>query len=156
MKKLFLLILILASNLFAQGWNPIVTTGIRDVERTDIFTNSSGIHILIETLGSDIIYYKLNSEGDVEKTETFETDGSFPNIVGSNDKIFAIYKTGNNIRAKYSTDNGSTWIWNSNLDRLTSDKDFNGVDAIYEETRGVHAVWGLRDSDQTLKLIMQG
>ena len=45
MKKLFLLILILASNLFAQGWNPIVTTTINEPNMTDIFTNSSGNHI---------------------------------------------------------------------------------------------------------------
>lgn len=153
MKKLFLLILILASNLYGQGWNSIVTTDIIEPYKTDIFTNSSGIHILIKTSNNNIVYYNLNSEGIVctTKTCTLETNGSFPNIVGTNDKIFAIYKTVDNnnndvIRAKYSTDNGSSWIWNSNLDRLTSDKDCNGVDAVYEETRGVHLVWGTRDS----------
>ena len=155
MKKLFLLILILASNLFGQGWNQIVTTTIIDPVKTDIFTNSSGIHILIQTYGNDIVYYKLNSAGDVEKTVPLETSGSFPsfpNIIGSNDKIYAVYKTVNNnnidvIRVKYSTDNGSSWIWNPNLDRLTSDKFCNGVDAVYEPNYGVHTVWGLRDSD---------
>ncbi|MBK7379160.1 MAG: hypothetical protein IPJ03_09155 [Ignavibacteriales bacterium] len=114
MKKFFLLILILASNLFGQGWNTIVTTDIEEPVQTDIYTNSSGIHILIRNFDNNIVYYNLNSAGSVEKTSTLETSesGSFPNIVGSNDKIYAIYKTGNNIRVKYSTDNGSSWLTN--------------------------------------------
>ena len=118
MKKLFLLILILASNSFGQGWNDIVTTDIEEPVQTDIYTNSSGIHILIRNPSStNIVYYNLNSAGEIEedKTEIFETSGDFPNIVGTNDKIFAIYKTvdsNNNdvIRVKYSTDNGSSWL----------------------------------------------
>lgn len=63
MKKFFLLILILASNLFGQEWNDIVTTSIEEPDRTDIFTNSSGIHILIKNPSStNIVYYNLNSE----------------------------------------------------------------------------------------------
>ena len=155
MKKLFWLILILASNLFAQGWNNTVPIGIPDYLKTEIFANSSGIHILVQLNESNnIVYYNLNSAGVVctTKTCTLETNGSFPNIVGTNDKIYAIYKTvniNNNdvIRVKYSTDNGETWESNSNLDRIISNEDCNGVDAIYEETRGVHSVWGLRDSD---------
>lgn len=163
MKKLFLLILILASNLFGQEWNdPETITSITNTYKTDILANSSGIHILTQTLENAIVYYKLNinSEGDVyvAKTETLETSqigGYFPNIVGSNDKIYAIYKTVDNnnndvIRVKYSTD-GDSWIWNENLDRLTSDKDCNGVDAVYQDQLGIHTVWGLRDSDPNFK-----
>lgn len=146
MNKLFLLILILASNLFAQGWNDIVTTTINEPQKNNMFANSSGIHILLGTYpGNNIVYHRLNSTGTVDKTETLEDNGEFPNIVGTNDKIYAIYKTGNNIRVKYSTDNGSTWIWNSNLDRETTSNICNGVDAVYND-QGVHAVWGTRDS----------
>ncbi len=153
MNKIILLILILASNLFAQGWNNTVTTNITIPNNIDIFTNSSGIHILLQTTENEIIYYNLNSAGeeDEDKTESLETIGYFPSIVGTNDIIYAIYKTVDNnnndvIRAQYSTDNGSSWIWNSNLDIATSEYFCNGVDAIYEETRGVHAVWGIKDS----------
>jgi hypothetical protein len=148
MKKLFLLILILASNLFAQGWNNIVTTDIPEPHKTDIFTNSSAIHILIQNNDGEIVYYNLNSAGDIDedKTETLETSGSFPNIVGSNDKIYAIYKTGNNIRVKYSTDNGSSWLTNI-ADRPTTANYCNGVDAVYQEglSGGVHLVWATQD-----------
>ena len=148
MKKQFLLILILASNLFGQGWNNIVTTSIEEPERTDIFTNSSGIHILIRNSinNNNIVYYNLNSAGDVIKTVPLETIGYFPNIVGTNDKIYAVYKTGNNIRVKYSTDNGSSWLTNIE-DRPTTENDCNGVDAVYQEglSGGVHIVWATRD-----------
>ncbi|NWG28708.1 MAG: hypothetical protein HXY48_09280 [Ignavibacteriaceae bacterium] len=147
MKKLFLLILILASNLFAQGWNDIVTTEIEEPVETDIFTNSSGIHILIRTSSEgDIVYYNLNSEGDVVKTVTFETIGYFPNIIGSNNIIYAIYKTGNNIRVRYSTDNGESWFYDVQ-DRPTTANYCNGVDAVYQEglSGGVHLVWATKD-----------
>jgi len=146
MKKLFLLILILASNLFGQGWNNIVTTSIIEPVETDIFTNSSGIHILIRTSSEgNIVYYNLNSEGDVVKTVTLETIGYFPNIVGSNDKIYAIYKTGNNIRVKYSTDNGSSWL--TDIDDWQTTAYFcNGVDAVFELNYGVHIVWATQDN----------
>ncbi len=152
MKKFFLLILILASNLFGQEWNDIVTTSIEEPDRTDIFTNSSGIHILIKNPSStNIVYYNLNSAGEIDedKTETLETSGYFPNIIGSNDKIYAIYKTIDNnnddvIRVKYSTDNGSSWLTNI-ADRPTTANYCNGVDAVYELGNGVHLVWATQD-----------
>jgi len=73
-----------------------------------------------------------------------ETSGSFPNIIGSNDKIFAIYKTGNNIRVKYSTDNGSNWLTDI-ADRTTTANYCNGVDAVYDLGNGVHIVWATQD-----------
>ena len=155
MKKLFLLILILASNLFGQEWNdPETITSITNTYKTDILANSSGIHILTQTLENAIVYYKLNinSEGDVyvAKTETLETSqigGYFPNIVGSNDKIYAIYKTVDDddndvIRVKYSTDTATVGYGIENLDRRTSDKDCNGVDAVYQDQLGVHTCLG--------------
>jgi len=148
MKKLFLLIIILASNLFAQGWNPIVTTTINEPNMTDIFTNSSGIHILIRNPSStNIVYYNLNSAGEIDedKTITFETSGEYPNIIGTNDKIYAIYKAGNNIRVKYSTNNGSSWL-NDIANRPTTANFCNGVDAVYDLGNGVHIVWATQDN----------
>jgi hypothetical protein len=145
MKKLFLLILILVSKLLAQGWNNTVPIGIPDYLKTDIFTNSAGIHILVQlNTSSNIVYYNVNSAGDIDKTVTLENSGSFPNIVGTNDKIYAIYKTGNNIRVRYSTDNGSSWLTDI-ADRPTSANYCNGVDAVYEPNYGVHIVWATLD-----------
>jgi hypothetical protein len=154
MKKLFLLILILASNVFAEeGWNDIVrVTDIKEPHMTDIFTDSSAIHILIRDYEGQIVYYNLNSEGIVctTKTCTLETSGNFPNIVGTNDKIYAVYKTVDNkdndvIRVKYSTDNGDSWETSIN-DRPTTENDCNGVDAVYND-QGVHLVWATQDED---------
>jgi hypothetical protein len=148
MKKLFLIILILASNLFSQGWNEIKTTTISEPEKHDIFANSSGIHILSRYGNGNVIYYKLNSDGTVNKTITLEANGDFPNIVGTNDKIYAIYKTVDNnnnpvIRVKYSVDNGSNWL-NNIEDRLTTANYCNGVDAVYND-QGVHIVYATQD-----------
>ncbi|MEO8231335.1 MAG: T9SS type A sorting domain-containing protein [Ignavibacteriota bacterium] len=149
MRTFFLLVLILAYNLFAQEWNEIKTTEIAEPEKYDIFANSSGIHTLARTGTGVITYYKLNSEGDVQTTSELEpfNGGDFPNIIGTNDKIYAIYKAGNNIRVKYSTDNGNNWIWNSDLDRPTTANYCNGVDAVFQDgpSGGVHIVWATQD-----------
>lgn len=149
MKKLFLFIIIFTLNLFAQGWNDIKTiTSIPEPEKYDIFANSSGIHTLTRTGSGVITYYKLNSGGDVQTIYELEPNngGDFPNIVGSNDKIYAVYKAGNNIRVRYSTDNGSSWLTNI-ADRQTTANYCNGVDAVYELGNGVHIVWATQDGN---------
>lgn len=152
MKKLFLLIIIFTLNLFAQGWwNNINTIDeINDPEKHEIFANSSGIHILTRTASGVITYYKLNSEGDVQTTYTLETSNAdFPNIVGSNDKIYAVYRTVNSnnenvIRVKYSIDNGSSWLTDIE-DKQTTARECNGVEAVYDPNNGVHIVWATKD-----------
>src|SRR3972149_9048957 len=107
MKKLILLFALFYSLSFGQGWNSTVTTSINEpnLEKMDLFTNASGNHVLIKRTNGNIVYYNLNSSGvvDASKTSTLQTSGDFPNIVGSNDVVYALYKTGNVIRAKYSS-----------------------------------------------------
>ena len=115
MKKLFFLILFLGiamfySISFGQGWNNTVTTDISEstLEKMDLFTNKNGNHLLIKRSNGNIIYYNLNSSGGLVsgKTETLESNGDFPAITGSNDIVYAFYRSGDNIEMQYSTDGG--------------------------------------------------
>src|SRR5690606_5533477 len=150
MKKLISLLVLFCSLSLAQGWNNTVTTSINEpnLEKMDLAANASGIHVLIKRTSGNIVYYFLNSSGVVNagKTYTMEADGDFPNIVASNDRIYAFYKAGTNIKMRFSTDGGSSWIYNSLLDRPIGSNLCNGVDAVIEPDYGVHLVWATRDN----------
>ncbi len=149
MKKIILLFVLFCSFALAQGWNSTVTTTINEpnLDKMDLFTNIDGNHILVKRSDGTIIYYNINSSGTVNgsKTETLASSGDFPNIVGSNDKIYAIYKSGNYIKGKYSTNGGTDWSTVSDLS--TTSNTCNGVDAVYEIGKGTHVVWATKDSD---------
>jgi len=151
MKKIILLIALFYSLTFSQQWNDLKQTTIQQISlpiKMDVFTNSSGNHILIEASNGNIIYYNVNSSGivDVAKTETIESNGDFPTITGSSDKVYIFYKIGTNIKMKYSTDGGGNWIYNANLDRQINSSVCNGIDAFYELGNGVHLVWATKDN----------
>ena len=149
MKRIILLFALFYSLTFGQGWNNTVTTSISEsnLDKMDVFTNKDGNHLLIKRTNGNIVYYNFNSSGTVDgnKTATLESNGDFPNIVGSNDKIFALYKAGNYIKGKYSTNGGSSW---SSLpyNISTSTNACNGVDAVYDKDRGIHLVFAMRDT----------
>lgn len=157
MRKIILLLAVLCSMSFGQGWNTTVQTSINEpnVEKMDLTANASGIHVLIKRSNGNIVYYNLNSTGvvDASKTTILQTSGDFPNIVASSNVVYSLYKTGNVIRARYSTNGGSSWIWNSSLDRTTTANLCNGVDAVYEDglAGGVHLVWATRDDHPNFK-----
>ncbi|MGB5529331.1 MAG: hypothetical protein WBQ32_05115, partial [Ignavibacteriaceae bacterium] len=119
MKKIFLIIALIYSVAFGQSWNTPVTTTISasSLDKMDLFTNKDGNHLLIKNSNGNIIYYNFNSQGTVDnnKTETLESNGDYPAITGSNDKIYAIYKAGNYIKGKYSTNGGTDWTALSNI-----------------------------------------
>lgn len=149
MKKIIFLLVLFYFSALAQGWNNTVTTSINEpnLDKMDLFTNRDGNHILIKRSDGTIIYYNINSSGEVDgnKTETLESNSDFPNIVGSNEKIYAVYKSGNYIKGKYSTNGGTDWSSISNLS--TTSNTCNGVDAVYQDNQGVHVVWATKDSD---------
>ncbi|MDO8548972.1 MAG: T9SS type A sorting domain-containing protein [Ignavibacteria bacterium] len=147
MKKIIFLVVLFCSLSFGQGWNSVVSTTINEsnLEKMDLFTNKDGNHVLLKRYNGNIVYYNFNSSGTVDnnKTVTLETNGDFPNIVGSNDRVYALYKIGNYIKGKYSTNGGSSW---ANIpDRSINPYPVNGVDAVYEINRGVHLVWATKD-----------
>jgi hypothetical protein len=153
MKKIIFLLAFFHSISFCQEWNSIKTiTGIDEpnLEMMDLFTNASGNHLLIKRTNGNIVYYKFNSSGtlDAGKTSTIETSGDYPNITGSNDKVYLLYKAGNNIKMKYSTNGGGSWVYNSNLNISIGTNFCNGVDAVYEVglSGGVHLVWATEEN----------
>jgi Secretion system C-terminal sorting domain len=148
MKKILFFLALFCSLSFAQGWNSTVPTSINEpnLDKMDLAANASGIHVLIKRTSGNIVYYYLNSSGVVNsgKTYTMESDGDFPNIVSSNDRVYALYKAGSNIKGKYSTNGGTSW---SNLPNITITANLcNGVDAEYQDQQGVHLVWATRDN----------
>lgn len=158
MRHLILLLALFCSLSFGQGWNNTVTTSINEpnLDKMDLFTNSTGNHILIKRTNGTIIYYKLNSSGQVvipveENQIIFSTNGDFPAITGSSDNVYAFYKEGNNIKGRYSTNGGNSW--NNLPDRPTTANLCNGVDAVYQEglSGGVHLVWATRDAGSNFK-----
>lgn len=157
MKKLFLFIAVITTLSFGQSWNTIVTTTLSEpnVDKTDLFTNKDGNHLLIKRYNGNIVYYNLNTAGEVDatKTITLETAGDFPNIVGSEDKIIALYKVGNLIKGKYST-NGTSWT-DLPYNITTTANECNGIDAIYDLERGVHVVWATRDNGSNFETYYQ-
>jgi hypothetical protein len=94
MKRIILIIAFIYSVAFGQSWNTPVTTTISasSLEKMDLFTNKDGNHLLIKNSNGNIIYYNFNSSGTVNnnKTETLESNGDYPAITGSNDKVYAI------------------------------------------------------------------
>ncbi|AFH49059.1 Hypothetical protein IALB_2338 [Ignavibacterium album JCM 16511] len=149
MKRIFFFLVLFCSFALAQGWNSTITTSINEpnLEKMDLTANTSGIHVLIKRTNGNIVYYFLNSSGVVNagKTYTMEADGDFPNIVASNEVVYALYKAGNNIKGKYSTNGGTSW---SNLPNniSTTSNLCNGIDAVYENGYGIHLVWATRDN----------
>ncbi len=157
MKKIFLFVIICCSFLFAQSWNNEVTTTINEpyFYTMDMFTNSSGHHILIKRHAGDVIvYYKLNSQGEVQGDPiTFTNHGFFPTITGSNEIIYALYYysyySDRNIRGKYSTDNGDSWDDLPN-DLSIGTNECSNIDAVWDNN-GVHLVYAAQDSDPNYK-----
>lgn len=148
MKKIFLFIALFYSISFGQEWSNVWTIGIEEptVFETKLFTNKDGNHLLLMRDNGNIVYYNFSLSGTVntEKTITLATNGTFPNIVGSNDKIYALYKSGNFIKGKYSTNGGSSWL---NLPDVTTTANWSGgVDAVYQDILGVHLVWATKDN----------
>jgi hypothetical protein len=151
MKKLILIMIILSSALvFGQSWNTTVTTTIEEgsIDKFDSFTNRDGIHIVIKIPNDDIVYYRLDSEGNEEEDATITTSGDYPSIAGTEDKVFVFYRDGSYIKGKYSTNAGSSW---TALDDIsTTSSDCNGIDAVYDDAvGGIHIVWGLQDGSKS-------
>jgi len=151
MKKIIFLLVLFYSMSFGQVWNNTVTTNINEpyLEKMDLFTNATGNHILIKRTNGSIVYYRLNSQGQLMTSTNptpFSTSGDFPSITGSNDQVYALYKEGNFIKGKYSTNGGDSWINLPNNITTTANL-CNGIDAVWND-QGVHLVWATRDSYQ--------
>jgi hypothetical protein len=155
MKTIFLCFLILTVQLLSQSWNNIVITTINEpnCERIDLFTNKDGNHIVIQNINSSnsIKYYLLNSSGTIVRSSTIESSSGaqFPNISGDNEKVYIIYKLGNKLETRRSTNAGQTWI-DDVLDLSIGSNTCNGVDIQYD-SRGLHVVYATQDDDRNFE-----
>ncbi|MBE0551469.1 MAG: T9SS type A sorting domain-containing protein [Ignavibacterium sp.] len=102
-------------------------------------------------------YHLLNSSGVVLRSFTLENfqgnDGGidFANIDADNDKIYVVYKVGNQIKTRKSTNAGQSWvttIQNINLGNNTC----NNIDITFgKDDNALHVVWATQDAGSDYK-----
>jgi hypothetical protein len=160
--------LILASTLFAQSWNNVVQTSIPyndfGIETgIDQFANKDGINVLIDYYkrnwpDNDISYlkfYLLNSSGSTIRTYTFENQAvELASIDGNNDKIYVVYKLGNQIKTRKSTNAGQNWT--SVADISIGSNNCNHIDVVFgKDDNSLHVVWATQDAGSDYKTYYQ-
>ena len=109
MKKIMQLLLIIILPLFSQEWNSVIPTDIPYINATGAAinqcANKDGIHILVtQTYPSYYLkYYLINSSGSITRYYTLTNQNAeFANIDGNNDKIYIVYKQGNQLKTRKS------------------------------------------------------
>ena len=162
MKTMLILILLFTGfNLNAQippSWKNKVQTYIPYIgvsqytERVAVFANHFGIHVLKSIHNDDnnnkkhATYFRLTSEGSrpdgfPEEGKYIDSYGDFPNIVGNENIIYAVYRKDNTIQVKYSTNGGDNWSGIEQINFVNGNVNCNGVDAAYTFEKGLHVVW---------------
>lgn len=152
MKKLIVLFVIMAAFVFSQSWNDAVETTIPIYFNSsiDLATNKDGNHILVNYANYPtyyLRYYLVNSSGAVVRNFTFETQPvQFANIDGTNDRIYVVYKIGNQIKTRKSTDAGQSW--STDIDPLNiGNNTCNNVDISFgKDDNALHVVWATQDN----------
>lgn len=96
MKKLMLILILVAVSINAQSWNSVVTTSINvsNVEYIENHADKDGIHIVTFDYNDDIKYFLINSAGTTVRSSTISTNGEYPNIVGDESSIYVVYREG--------------------------------------------------------------
>ena len=155
MKKSFVLLLLIASTIYSQGWNNTVTTSIYDgnLLGMDLFTNTDGNNLVELSWNGQfaqiyyVKYHLLNSSGSVIRSSTIETFGPYQgsieyvNISGNNDKVYVVYKIGGVIRAKKSTNAGVSWT-TYDLSNPAGSGAFDYIDIVFDNTTNkLHVVY---------------
>jgi len=145
MKKLMLILILLAVTINAQNWNSIVTTNINvsNVTYIENHADKDGIHIVTLDNNDDIKYYLIDTDGSTIRSTTISTNGDYPNIVGDETAIYVIYREGSNIRIKKTADAGVNW--SQGKDQSIGSNPCSGIDATIDY-RGIHVVWSIGDS----------
>lgn len=149
------------SNLFSQnvGWNNIDTTDITNLngeveyERIALFANHYGIHVLRVLYNGNnkhVTYYRLKTTGETDVDSTYMDDyGDFPNIVGDENILYAVYRKNDTIKVHNSTDGGSNWTeFGQHIEFENGNVNCNGVDAAYSDFGKLHVVWSEKVTEQ--------
>lgn len=156
MKKFIVLFAIMTAFVFSQSWNEAVETTIPIYFNSsiDLATNKDGNHILVNYTNYPtyyLRYYLVNSSGVVIRNFTFENQTvEFANIDGTNDRIYVVYKLGNQIKTRKSTDAGQTW---SNIVEINiGNNTCNNVDVYFgKDDNALHIVWATQDAGSDYK-----
>jgi len=164
--KLIILFLVMTASLFSQSWNNVVQTTIQfnTMVGLDLATNRDGNHILVNDYfynGShnySLKYYLLNSSGSVIRSytlENFQGGGGiqFANIDGANDRIYVVYKLGNQIKTRKSTNAGISWTNDSNILPINiGNNTCNHIDITFgKDDNALHVVWATQDAGSDYK-----
>ncbi len=156
MKKFIVLLLIMTAPLFSQGWNSVVQTTIPFTtnSRVDLATNRDGNHILVNFSSYPtyyLRYYLINTSGLVIRSYTFENQAvQFASIDGADDRIYVVYKLGNQIKTRKSTDAGQSW---SNIEDINiGNNTCNNIDITFgKDDNALHVVWATQDAGSDYK-----
>lgn len=119
-RLLFLIICCFSAIILAQNpnWTSVKETNINvsSALSFDIFTNQDGNHIIVQE-SNNLKYYKMNLNGQAGSPITLESNSVVsPSITGDRMRLYVVYRRSSEttIRAKYSTNGGSTWLSLSN------------------------------------------
>ncbi|GMU95009.1 T9SS type A sorting domain-containing protein [Ignavibacterium album] len=156
MKKFIVLFVIMTASVFSQSWNTVVQTTIpfSSASKVDLTTNRDGNHILVTYADYPtyyLRYYLVNSSGSVVRNYTFENQAvQFANIDGDNDRIYVVYKMGNQIKTRKSTNAGQSWI---NIEDINIGNNIcNNIDIIFgKDDNALHIVWATQDAGSEYK-----
>lgn len=156
MKKLIILFVIMTAALFSQGWNDVVPTTIPfSLEsQVDLATNRDGNHILVTYRNYPtyyLRYYLLNSSGTVVRSYTIENQAvEFASIDCANDRIYVVYKLGNQIKTRKSTNAGQSW--SNILDINIGNNTCNHIDITFgKDDNALHVVWATQNAGSGYK-----
>jgi hypothetical protein len=150
MQKIFLLVcafFAVPQMALNQSWNATVTTSITNkMSAVSVFSNRMGVHV-VKVGGSDdsyqVKYSRLNSSGTSTASYSFDTGGKYPVITGDNSLLYVCYQNGATIKVWKSTDAGSNWSHDGNIDITMSSSNCNGIDAA-KDWRGLHVVYAVQ------------
>jgi len=130
----------------------------------DLTTNKDGNHLVVwdfyfAGIGDvtwQLKYYLVNSSGTLVRSYIFETltsgtiDIDFPSIAGDNDRIYTVYKHGNLIKTRKSTNSGQSWT--NIADIAIGNNTCNSVDITFGKyDNALHVVWATQDAGKNYK-----
>ena len=113
-KFIFFILLLIPAFIFGQTWrsNVDLNIAVSFTDRSDLFTNKDGNHVIVHE-GNQIKYYLFSYNGSLVRSSTIVSgineDQSLAKINGNNDYVYIVYKKGNKIYTKRSTNAGQSW-----------------------------------------------
>jgi hypothetical protein len=144
------------------NWNNVVQTtipfiwGSQQQAKIDQYVNKDGIHILL--ISSPTFYpqyHLINSSGSVIRSRSFESNTvEFPSIDGDQDRIYVVYKLGNSIKTKKSTNAGQSWTPLADIN--IGNNLCNNIDITFSKyDNALHVVWATQDAGSDYKTYYQ-